>query len=312
MYNKKLILYENNLMNIDLQSYRVFCEVAKYGNISRAAENMYISQSAVTQSIKKLEILLGGNVFYRNKNGVELTEEGKNLYEYIKNSIETMENAENIFSKYINLDKGKIRIGGGNSLINSLIFEPLTEFIKKYPNIEISIGSGITDALMQKLANGELDIVVLNLPYTSNNYFNIEITTLKKSNFAFFASKEFMENNNLKDFSKINEYKLILPKRLSNKRKMLDNYCKEQKIELTSNYEVSSTSVMKKLVLNNVGIGFTNIENLEDIKNQITIVKEVELNGTYEGIACLKKNMCNKATIELVKMIKKYHNIIKK
>ena len=132
-------------MNTDLELYRVFCEVVKYKNISKTAESMYISQSAITQSIQKLETMLGGKVFYRNKNGVELTEEGKNLYEYIKDSIETMNNAENIFSKYITLEKGKIRIGGGNSLISSLIFEPFFTFIKKYPDIDISIGSGITD-----------------------------------------------------------------------------------------------------------------------------------------------------------------------
>lgn len=51
--------------------------------------------------------MLGGKFFYRNKSGVELTEEGKNLYEYIKDSIEIMSNVENIFSKYINLEKGK-------------------------------------------------------------------------------------------------------------------------------------------------------------------------------------------------------------
>ena len=124
-------------MNADLELYRVFCEVVKHKNISKTAESMYVSQSAVTQSIQKLETILGGNVFNRNKNGVELTEEGRNLYEYIKDSIETMSNAENIFSKYINLEKGKIRIGGGNSLVNSLIINPMIEFINKYPNVDI-------------------------------------------------------------------------------------------------------------------------------------------------------------------------------
>ena len=84
-------------MNTDLELYRVFCQVVKYKNISKTADSMYLSQSAVTQSIQKLESMLGGNVFYRNKKGVELTEEGRNLYEYIKDSIETMSNAENIF-----------------------------------------------------------------------------------------------------------------------------------------------------------------------------------------------------------------------
>ena len=176
-------------MNTDLELYKVFCEVVKHKNISRTAESMYISQSAITQSIQKLESLLGGKVFYRSKTGVELTEEGKHLYEYIKDSIETMNNAENIFSKYINLEKGKVRIAGGNSLISSLILPPVISFIQKYPNIDISIKSGLTDSLLQKLSNGELDIVALNLQQNISANSNVEIIPLKDSSYWFFASK---------------------------------------------------------------------------------------------------------------------------
>lgn len=291
-------------MNVDLELYRIFCEVVKYKNISKTAKNMYISQSAITQSIQKLEELLGGKVFYRNAYGVELTEEGKILYEYIKNSIETMNNVENIFSKYINLEKGKIRIGGGNSILSSLIFEPFLIFIKKYPNINISISSGITDFLMQMLANGQLDIVVLNLPYKNKKYSNIEIIPLKKSSYCFFASKQYIKKHPI---TKIEEHTLILPKQSSTKKKILDYYCNKEKLPLTANYEVSSSSIMKRLVLSDIGIGFANTENIKDISDKITIVKKIEDDINKEGIATLKNNMCNKATVELVKEIKNYY-----
>ena len=294
-------------MSTDLELYRVFCEVVKYKNISKTAENMHISQSAITQSIQKLENMLGGKVFYRNKNGVELTEEGDSLYEYIKDSIETMTNAENLFSKYINLEKGKIRIGGGNSLISSLIFEPLLTFIKKYPNINISISSGITDSLIQKLANGELDIVILNLPYKNKTYSNIEIIPLKKSRYCFFASKQYLKEHPIKELKEIENHTLILPKSPSSKKKILNDYCNKENLALTANYEVSSSSIMKRLVLNDIGIGFTNIENIKEISGNIKMIQEIEFTETKEGIATLKKNMANKATLELVKEIKNYY-----
>lgn len=297
-------------MNADLELYRLFCEVVKYKNISKTAESMYISQSAITQSIQKLENMLGGKVFYRNKNGVELTEEGKNLYEYIKDSIETMSNAENIFSKYINLEKGKIRIGGGNSLLSSLIFEPFLTFIKKYPDIDVSISSGITDTLMQKLANGELDIVVLNLPYKNKKYSNIEIVPLKKSRYCFFASKQYIQEHPIKEFKEIESHTLILPKAPSSKKKILDDYCNKENLSLTAKYEVSSSSIMKRLVLDNIGIGFTNTENIKEISDNIKIIQKIELIDAKEGIAILKKNMCNKATLELIKEIKQYYKLI--
>lgn len=291
-------------MNIDLELYRVFCEVAKNKNISKTAEKMYISQSAITQSIQKLEFLLGAKVFYRNKTGVELTEEGKNLYEYIDNSIETMNNAENIFSNYLNLEKGRIRIGGGNSLIGYLIFDTLMEFIKKYPNIEISISNGLTDTLMQKLANGELDIVVLNLPFNSNKYSNVEITPLRKSEYCFFASKEYVKKNKIKTMEDIKNSPLILPKLSSAKRKILDTYCEREDIELEAKYEISSSTLMKKTILNDVGVGFNNVMNLKDVEDKITIIKSIKNEDAEEGIANLKKQMSNKASIELVRMIK--------
>lgn len=297
------------MMNTDLELYRVFCEVVKYKNISKTAESMYISQSAITQSIQKLETLLGGKLFYRNKTGVELTEEGKNLYEYIKDSIEKMNNAENIFSKYINLEKGKVRIGGGNAIVSSLILDVVIEFIKQYPDIEISISSGITDSLLQRLANGELDMVVLNLPNHNKKYSNVDIIPLRKTSFSFFASKKYVKDNRIKDLSETEKCKFILPKYPSNKKKVLDDYCKKTGLEIKVNYNVSSSSIMKKLVLNDIGIGFMNTENLNDIMDDITILEEIKLENTTEGFAMLKKSMSNKATLELSKMIKEYYNV---
>ncbi len=294
-------------MNADLELYRVFCEVVKHKNISKTAESLYISQSAVTQAIQKLETLLGGKVFYRSKKGVELTEEGRNLYEYIKNSIETMSNAENIFSQYTNLEKGKIRIGGGNSLIKSLILTPMIEFTKKYPGIDITINSGMTDTLIQKLANGELDLLVLNLPYDVNKYSNIEITPLKESKYCFFCSKKYAKEHNIKELNNSEEYKYIFPKTYSSKSKILGEYLKENNIEINSNYEVSSSSIMKKMVMNDIGIGFAKLEAVEDVLDEIKIIKKISPKDAKEGIATLSKTMTNRATLELKKEIEEYY-----
>ena len=294
-------------MNTDLELYRVFCEVVKYKNISKTAESMYISQSAITQSIQKLENLLGGKVFYRNKNGVELTEEGKSLYEYIKYSIERINNAENLFSKYNDLEKGKIRIGGSNFLLTSLIFEPFIKFIKQYPQIDVSMNNGSTEILMNKLVNGELDIVALNIPFKTKTYSNIQIIPLRKTKFCFFASKDYIKENKIQSIRDLSNHPLILPKALSARKKILDDFCQKEDIKLVSNYEISSSNIMKMLVLNNIGIGFTNVENLNDIKDQVEIIKLIEIEEATEGIATLNKNMQNKATIELVEAIKEYY-----
>lgn len=291
-------------MNTDLELYRIFCKVVEYKNISKTARSMYISQSAITQSIQKLEGNLGGKVFYRSKDGVELTEEGKSLYEYVKDSVEIMNNAENVFLQYSNLEKGKIRIGSENDLQLNLISEPLLEYIKKYPQINIDTNNGITETLMQKLADGEFDMVVLNLPYIKN-YSNIEYIPLKKTKFCFFASKNYSKGDPIKNLKEIENHKLILPNANSSEKKILDELCNKENIVLNANYEVSNISIMKKMVLDGIGIGFTNTQNIKEINDKITIIDEI---GPFEeGIATLRKNMSNKATTELIKVIKQHY-----
>ena len=74
-------------MNIDFELYRIFYTVANAGNITKASEELHISQPAISKSIKNLENQLGGTLFVRTKRGVNLTEEGKEFYKYIKQAI---------------------------------------------------------------------------------------------------------------------------------------------------------------------------------------------------------------------------------
>ena len=295
-------------MNASLELYKVFCEVVKYQNISKAAEQMYISQSAVTQSIQKLENMLGGKLFFRSKVGVELTEEGKNLYEYIKDSIETMSNAENIFSNYVNLEKGKIRINGGNTLLYALIMPSLIGFMKDYPDIDVSITNYSSEQGLQKLANGEIDIVALNLAHTIKRYSNIELTELKEEpNYCFFASKTYLGKHPIKNINELENHKLILPKS-PNIKQHIEEFAQQNNIKLYVNYEAANATLIKTLILNDLGIGYSNIENIREIidSGEAVIIENIKSNNgnDVQCIATLKKNMCSKATMELVKRIK--------
>ena len=79
-------------MNIDFELYRIFYVVANNKNITKASQELMISQPAVTKSIKNLEDQLGGTLFVRTKKGVILTPEGEELYKYIKQAIDFINN----------------------------------------------------------------------------------------------------------------------------------------------------------------------------------------------------------------------------
>jgi len=108
-------------MNIDFELYRIFYVVATVGNITKAAQELMISQPAVSKAIKHLEEQLGGVLFTRTKRGVILTEEGLEFYKHIKLAMEHIVNAENKFSNLMNLETGTITsiiVPGSNKMFN--------------------------------------------------------------------------------------------------------------------------------------------------------------------------------------------------
>ena len=294
-------------MNINLELYRLFYDVAITGNISKTAEKLFISQPAVTQSIQKLEEQLGGKLFYRVPKGVMLTEEGQRLFEYLKNSIETLNNAENKFGQFINLEEGKIRIKTGSMIGNSFLYDAIIEFSKKYPNIQIEISSGLTSRCMDELSAGEVDLVALNLPYEDNRE-NIEIIECKKVKECFFASKEYLESLDfeVKTYDDLKKCSLILPKPPSNTREIFDRLCKEKGIKLTPRFEISSSNARIYFAKKSLGIalGLKNLVNDYFKKGELIEVDVMEFKNRGMGVAKLKDNICSMPTLKLVETIK--------
>ena len=139
-------------MNINFELYRIFYVVANHSNITKASEELNISQPAISKSIKNLEDQLGGNLFIRTKRGVTLTEEGKEFYNYIKQAMEYINNAEKKFTNLINLETGCIKIGINTTLTKEFLLPFLEEFHSLYPKIDIQIITGLTTELISKFS----------------------------------------------------------------------------------------------------------------------------------------------------------------
>ena len=142
-----------------------------------------------------------------------------------------------------------------------------------------------------------MDIVLLNLPVI-NKYPNVEIIEISNTQYCFYAKKELVENRDFDKIEDIKNYKLIVPKA---KREIVDKLFKEQGVSINPQYEVSSSYVIKDMVLRKVGVGFGEKMNLEDIKDEI---ETIDIPKEYPvGVAMLKKDMCNKAVLKLYEML---------
>lgn len=275
-------------MNIDFELYRIFYVVANNGNITKASEELNISQPAISKSIKKLEEQLGGQLFVRTKRGVILTEEGKEFYNYIKQAIEYINNAENKFTDLINLETGCIKIGISTTLTKEFLLPYLEKFHTLYPKIDIKIITSLTSDLITKLKSGLIDIVILNL--NDKNYGNdIDIIKCMKINDCFVVNSKYKNLiNKGVSLKEINNYPLILQSKGSNTREFLDNIAKEKGIIFNPNIELASYSLVVEFAKIGLGIGYVTKEYIKDELNNKKLFElktKEKIPSRYIGIA---------------------------
>lgn len=151
-------------MNENLSYYHIFYEVATTQNLSRAAQNLYISQPAVTKSIKKLEENLNLSLFTRTSRGVRLTPEGEVLYEYVKSAFSSLIQGEQEIKSMLSLQSGHIRIGVSTTLCKYILLPYLQEFIQKYPQIKVSIFCQSSNETLKLLENCQIDFGLIGEP----------------------------------------------------------------------------------------------------------------------------------------------------
>ena len=268
-------------MNVDLELYRVFYTVAKYNHMTKASEELHISQPAISQSVKKLENQLGGVLFLRSNKGMELTEEGKMFYEYVKGALELINNAENEFTSFKDLSKGEIKIGCSTTLTKLVLMNTLKEFHLAYPNININITNDLTSNLINDLKVGKLDFVIFNEGNVKEKNLNLEkIVELRQ---GFIYNPEFY-NDNVNCFEDLNKFPLILQKEESNSRKLLDYVCLNNSVKLIPKMEVVSQELITEFVNSGLGVGFGIIDlakrNYNNLK-ELNISKKIPNINVY-------------------------------
>ena len=266
------------MMNIDLELYKVFYTVAKHNHMTRASEELHISQPAISQSIKKLEEQLGGPLFLRSNKGMELTEEGKMFYEYVKGALELIKNAENDFTSYKDLSKGEIKIGCSTTLTKLLLLDVIKKFHEDYPKITFKIENDLTSNLINDLKLGKLDFVIFNESGVKEKNLNLEKIGEMKQGFIYNPN---YFTDDIEILNDLNKYPLILQKEESNSRKLLEKITSQNNVELIPKMEVVSQELVTEFTNIGFGIGFTIIDLA---KRKYSNLKELKINKKIPNI----------------------------
>ena len=179
----------NQYQNLSL--YRIFYTVARAGNISRAADELFISQPAVSKAIQKLEQTVGAPLFVRSSRGVRLTEDGELLFSHVRSALQTLESAENQLRLRHELGMSQLRIGVSSTLCKYVLLPSLKDFVKLHPHLRVTIACQSTNHTLQMLEEGELDLGLTGKP---EQLGSLSFTPVMQIQDTFVAAKDYLDN----------------------------------------------------------------------------------------------------------------------
>lgn len=291
--------------NINLNLYKVFYEVCKYGSFSKAAEFTFTTQSSISKSIKKLESLLETELFFRHNNGIELTSKGRELLFYVEKSYGNLITAERLMMETDNLSRGKLSIGLPSYIASFFFFDKIIDFHNKYPNIEITLMNGSTSQLLDLLDKHKLDFIIDTTPIESNNK-DLEVIKLLSVNYTFFTkSDSYDKYKNIKSIKDLENYNLVLPVVGTNNRDALDRLFIKYNVIPKHVINIHTSEVILNAVYNNLGIGYIISDLIKGNKDYKEIKVKESLPSTDINIAYNKKYLSSAPK----RFIKDYINI---
>ena len=242
------------MVNLDL--YRVFYTVAKSGSLTKAAEELYISQPAVSRSIKQLETQLGVTLFTRTHKGMQLSANGgKLIFAEVEKALNLLGDAENRIAEVTTSATGTIRIGASDTIFEYFLADKIVEFHERFPAVKFELLADVTPDTIEKLKAEKCDVAFVNLPIETEPELELHGNCMRLND-IFVATDKFAE---LKDteisLETLKKYPLILMEGHTVSRQSLDNFFHTVGIELTPSIEVGSWDLMKRLVSRGMGVG---------------------------------------------------------
>ena len=285
-----------NNFEINLNLYRSFYYVAKYGGFTKASKIAMISQSALSSNIKNLEECLNKRLFDRRISEISLTPDGKELFLKV-------EEVFNILNSSI--DKKEINIGCVRFIADNYLDSAIVQFKNQFPNIKLNFDFQNVTELYQLLKKDELDIIISRYPlfYKFEQYIQVE-KIIDVQN-VFVCSSKFYEQEKEKMELDNYIYPLILPNS-SEKRRNIEQYLINMNIVYNVEIEIPNSNLLRNLIMNSVGIGYINKKSIQkEIDNGSVVELKNFKNLPIDNISIIynyKKN--NKIVTSFIEILK--------
>lgn len=240
---------------MNYEYYKIFYYVGKHKNISKAATEMRSSQPAVSRVIQSLEHDFGCRLFTRTNSGVEFTNEGKTLYEYVQIAHSQLIQGEEEVSRSVNVENGVVHIGTTITCLQCFLYEALDRFRTVHPNVKIKINTGSNNGTIEKLKNGLFDIAFVSTPCKITK--DLSATPVKKFNDYLIAGNnyDFLKDKVL-SLKEINDYPVVSLRPTMQLRQFIDDFFADNDLSVTPDVEADNVGLVPEFIAQNFGLGY--------------------------------------------------------
>ncbi len=268
-------------MDINYELYKVFYHVASTLSFSEASKQLFISQSAVSQSIKTLERKLDQTLFIRSTKHVQLTPEGEILLRHIEPAMHFIRRGE---AQLLDAAAtgGQIRIGASDTICRYFLVPYLERFHRDFPNAHIKVINQTSIKCVELLETGQVDLIVANYPnqYLSNVSSIRKIRTFKD---VFIANQAFEQLKGQKlSYEQLSKYPILMLDKQSTTSEFLHRLFQQHHLDLVPEIELTSNDLLIDLARIGLGIAFIPDFCIKEENDDLFIVQTEEELPTRE------------------------------
>lgn len=243
-------------MDINYELYKVFYHVASTLSFSEASKKLFISQSAVSQSIKTLERKLEQPLFIRSTKRVQLTPAGQTLLKHVEPAIHLLEKGESQILDANALGLGQLHIAASDTICRYFLLPYIQQFHMQFPDVPIKVTNATSLRCVELLSQGKADLIITNYPNSrmNNAYIQKIIADFQD---VFIANPEFLDLPHTElSFNDISKYPILMLERRSTTSEFLHGLFLQHQLELVPEVELSSNDFLMDLARIGLGIAF--------------------------------------------------------
>ena len=278
-------------MDINYELYKVFYHVATHLSFSEASKYLYISQSAVSQSIKTLEKKLEQPLFIRSTKKVGLTPAGELLLKHIEPAMHLIQRGENQLFDSKSLGLGQLHIGASDTICRYFLVPYLKQFHELYPNVPIKVTNATSLHCVDLLEQGKVDMIVTNLPNPRLNHSYI-CKTVSRFRDVFVAHPSHFDLAGRQiSLKEILDYPLITLERNCTTTEFLHNLFLQHHLELVPEIELSSNDLLIDLAKIGLGIAVVPDYCVDADTSDLVILQTKEKMPARQIAACINPSV---------------------